>query len=718
MTLSKARVKVLDLSCDVAGRFAAKLFAWGGAEVLRCAPSGPCEDSLSLYLDAGKQVVARAELPGLLDLCDLVFTSFDQGCYSGHARGLAIPETCIHVTTSSFGTTGPYASWRGGSMADWAAGGYLYITGDPDREPLSGPENMCGYAAGYTAAFGAEAALIDRMRSGRGRHLDISTMESMLLLHQSSFARTAAGELRRRTGRYTEVYPLTVLPCRDGHVSLGVVSEVEFDKLAIAIGRPELPLDPRFADKQARWDNRDALDAVLGEFLMRHDAGAIVDHMQAHGVACSKVTSPLDITDNPQLAHRAYWEEAAGGVMPGDPLRCFHAFAGSQALPRPLPQAKWEKLPLAGIRVLDFTIFWAGPSATRTLADLGAEVIWVERPGSRPDTHIEPGDSSPPADVMQHLYATKMYRGKQSITLDLDKAEDRAVACALAREAHIVVENFRPGVADKLGIGPSALAKINPALVYVSLSGWGADGPWAQWRSYGPSIEAASSIEGRTGYPGGEPLRLGHAFPDATGGLAGALAALQGLRNLLSGGQGGWYDIAQLEVYAAMSGEGILEATRHGRGIERIGNRSRFGALQGVFPCLGEDQWIAICLEDEADRAVLAQVMGLAPEDFADQGEAEQVIALFTRPHAKAQLAAHLQASGLQAFPVLNAHELAADPHLAARGYFLQIDAAGRSHAMPGTPLVASPRMADATQPAPRPGEHSALIRSSLKVTS
>ena len=217
-------MKVLDLSCGVAGRFAAKLFAWGGAEVLRCAPGGlggqgeQGDDSLSLYLDAGKQAADPAQLATLLDQCELVFTSFDQGRYLGHASGLAIPETCVHVTTSSFGTTGPYAAWRGGSMADWAAGGYLYITGDPGREPLSGPENMCAYAAGYTAAFGAEAALIDRIRSGRGRHLDISTMESMLLLHQSTFARTAAGELRRRTGRYTEVYPLTVLPCRDGHV--------------------------------------------------------------------------------------------------------------------------------------------------------------------------------------------------------------------------------------------------------------------------------------------------------------------------------------------------------------------------------------------------------------------------------------------------------------------------------------------------------------------
>ena len=710
-------MKVLDLSEDVAGRFAAKLFACGGAEVFRCLDGSPGGDSLPTYLDAEKQAGDPACLTALLAASDLVFTSFDRGEYQGLARGLAIPTGKVHVTTSSFGTTGPHAGWRGGSMADWAAGGYLYITGDPDREPLSGPENMCGYAAGYTAAFGAEAALIDRLRTGRGRHIDLSTQEAMLLLHQSTFARTAAGELRRRTGRYTEVYPLTVLPCRGGHVSLGVVTDVEFDRLAIALGQPELPLDPRFADKQARWDNRDAFDAAIAPWLMAHEADDIVDHMQACGVACSKVTDALSVTENPQLAHREYWQQApGGGMMPGFPLRHFRPFArasspdAAHAIPTPASGA----LPLGGIRVLDFTIFWAGPSATRTLADLGAEVTWIERPGSRLDTHIESGARALPAGVMQHLYATKMYRGKRSILLDLEKPEDRAAAHALARDAHIVVENFRPGVADKLGIGPAELARINPRLVYVSLSGWGADGPWAQWRSYGPSIEAASSIEGRTGYLGGEPLRLGHAFPDATGGLAGALAALSGLRRIIEGGAGGWYDISQLEVYAAMCGEGVLEATRHGRGVARVGNRSRFGAVQGVFPCKGEDQWIAIRLGDQQDITAFSQATGIAADDLACAEVAEPAISAYTANLDKQALAERLQGCGIEAFAALDGQELATVPHLAARGYFLEVEAGEDWHRMPGTPLVATPRMADATGPAPRPGEHSATILANL----
>ncbi len=740
---------VLDLSCDVAGRFAARLFGWAGERVVRIAPELDEPDSLTHYLDSGKERAGTAELPGLLGQADLVFTSFDRGRHQGLAKGLTIPESCVHVTTSSYGATGPYAAWRGGSLADWAAGGYLYITGDPEREPLAGPENACAYAAGYTAAFGAEAALIGRMRDGRGRHLDISTMESMLLLHQSTFARTQAGEVRRRTGRYTEVYPLTVLPCRKGHVSLGVVSDAEFDKMAIAMGHPEWSLDPRFVPREVRMDNRDEMDAALAEFLLRHDADEVVAILQTGGVACAKVAGTGDIAENPQLAHRGYWERVpGGGVMPGYPLRVFRAFEG-EAPHSPLPLAggvgggpvmesedntpsrveshaplnapsrKREgdggALPLAGVKVLDFTIFWAGPSAARTLADLGADVIWVEQPGSREDTDIEPGAKASPFDVMQHLYATKMYRGKRSIHLDLTRQEDRKAAHALARDAHIVLENYRPGVAGKLGVGPAELAEINPGLVYVSLSGWGASGPWAEWRSYGPTIEAAGSIEGRTGYRGGDPLRLGHAFPDATGGLAGALAALRGLRQRFEGKPGGWFDVSQLEVYAALSGEGILEATRHGRGIDLTGNRSRFGAVQGVFPCRGEDQWIAIRLDGADDLARFAGASHIGAAAFGDLDRVEQEIAAFTRPRDKHELAKRLQALGLEAFPALDANELLADPHLAARGYFLDVAVGDRMCKVPGTPLVASPPIADATHAAPRPGEHSEPIRKSVE---
>jgi crotonobetainyl-CoA:carnitine CoA-transferase CaiB-like acyl-CoA transferase len=718
-------VKVVDLSCDVAGRFAAKLLAMAGLEVVRAAASD--QTALSRYLDAHKRRVPfpddDAGARALLGDADVVFTSFDRGRYvapGSHAALRSLAASCVEVTTSSFGTTGPYAGWRGGPLADWAAGGYLAITGWPDREPLIGPEQLCGYVAGYTAAIAAEAALQERRRSGRGRHVDLSTMEAMLNVHQSTFSRLAAGVLRVRTGRYTELYPLVVRPCRDGYVSLGVVSEAEFDRLAIAIGREDLVTDARFRDAAARWEHRDALDAELEGFLRERGAEGVVELLLAHGLATAKVADAHEVLHNPQLAHRGFWEELeteSGRVrVPGNPLPPATVLARGPKGPSPgarsrLAAGRRGGVPLAGITVLDLTTFWAGPSATRLLGDLGARVIWVERPGSR----REPGPGADGAELVMHCFHLKMNRNKHSVVLDLGAAGGRELARRLAAEADVLVENFRPGALEGVGLGAADLCAAHPALVYVSLSGFGHTGPWSERRSYGPTIEAASSIEARTGYPDGEPLRLGHTLPDGVGGLVGALAALRGLRERDErGGVGGWFDVSQLEAYVAVSGEELWRAATTGRPLPRIGNRSRCGALQGVFPCAGEDQWLAIRLADASDVERLARVAGLpglvaaAAATPRDDAAVEQTIARFSSVHDKRELAVRLQLAGLEAFAVLTPPELVADAHLGERGFFLDVPCdGGRALRLPGSPLHG---LADPVGAAPRFGEHTGAI--------
>jgi crotonobetainyl-CoA:carnitine CoA-transferase CaiB-like acyl-CoA transferase len=686
-------MKAVDLSTDVAGQWAAKLLAMGGAEVIRPDSGIARLPAHAAYLDGPKRLVPWTG-PELLAGADLVFTSFDRGERQGLARGLELPAGCIEVTTSTFGTTGPYAALRGGPLAAWAAGGYLQITGKPDREPLIGPEFLCEYIAGYEAAIGAEAALALRDRTGEVRKVDVSAMESMLLMHQSTFSMLAAGQVRQRTGRYYETYPLTARPCRDGHVLLGVVTDEEFDRFALAIGRPDLAADPRFADKDVRFVNRDALDAEMDPFIAAHDGDEVVAILDAAGVAAAKVAGIEDVLANPQLAFREYWHP---GPMPGNPVPPMKVFAAASQAPRPSPLARERtgRLPLEGLVVADFSVYWAGPSCTRMLAELGARVIWVERPGSR--TSEDPNGAG---GHLMNVFYFKMNRRKESLVLDLASAEGRASARALVARADVLVENNRPGVMDKLGLGAAELCAAHPRLVYVSLPGYGSSGPWSQRRSYGPAIGAASGIEGRTGYPGDEPLRLGHALPDPVGGLAGALAALRGLREREATGQGGWFDVAQLGAYVAISGEDFLAP----RPVERLGNASRWGFSQGVHPCAGEDQWIAIRLADDDDRRRFAALTGADPDDAAD-------IAAFTRGHDKFELMHRLQDAGLEAFPALTPTDLAADPHLAARGFPIEIMRGGEKAVVPGT---AFGTLADATGRAPVFGEHGAAILAEL----
>jgi crotonobetainyl-CoA:carnitine CoA-transferase CaiB-like acyl-CoA transferase len=285
--------------------------------------------------------------------------------------------------------------------------------------------------------------------------------------------------------------------------------------------------------------------------------------------------------------------------------------------------------------------------------------------------------------------------------LDLQSESGRETARRLALGADVLLENFAPGVTERLGIGPEAACAANPGLVYVSLSGFGHTGPWRDRRSFGHNIEAASSLLARTGYPGEEPLRMGQTLPDGVGGVVGALTALRGLRERDErGGRGGWYDVSQLEVYAAISGEEILQASRHGAWPGRVGNRSRQGAIKGVFPCLGEDQWVVIRLSDGDDLKRFIGATGLtnlatAAEAPRDDEAIEVIIAAYTQSQDKHRLAEALQAEGIEALPVLTATELFADPHLRERSFFERVELGGRHFEMPGHPFHSDQPVAD-----------------------
>jgi crotonobetainyl-CoA:carnitine CoA-transferase CaiB-like acyl-CoA transferase len=726
---------VVDLSVDVAGGFCARLLLLNGARVRRPTGLGPepppwgTEGDLfawrTRYLHEGKEplvgtgekselLAGRPELAGALQTADVVIGSFDAGRFSDGADPAAVRALnpgVVHVTTSSFGTTGPYRHLRGSSLVDWAAGGYLYLTGDPAREPLAGPPALCAYVGGYTAAIAVYAALIDRARSGVGRLLDISTMEAMLSMHQSTFSRLGAGVLRTRTGRYTEVFPLVVLPCRDGHVSLGVVSDDEFGRLAVAMGCPELAADGRFVDAAARNLHTDELEAVLRSWLAAHGSEDVVARLRANGLASAKVASTAELLANEQLGARGFWQhlsvEGSTAAMPGNPV-----VGGAAGPPDPAPgsgralagaldgamdRSGPGGLPLGGeppVIVLDLTAFWAGPSATRNLADFGARVIRVERPGSR----IDFSDASPAGERIQANFEHKMSRHKQSVVIDLRTEAGRSLLLDLVERADVLVENYRAGVMDSLDLGDAALRARNPRLVSVALSGFGAAGPWSSWKSYGPTIEAASSIEWRTRYRGGdEPFRLGHTLPDGVGGLAGTLAVLVGLFRRAADGQGSRFDVSQLEAYAALSGEAVL-ASSLGRGEGTGHARS-----SGVHPCRGEDQWIVAEPRTTEEAAALTALLG-----------ADGPLGQPTAERDKGELATELQARGVAAFPVLTPRDLVADAHLAERGYFERVAVGTATVTLPGSPFHAVPSMVTTAGRPPRFGEHTASVLSEL----
>ena len=309
---------------------------------------------------------------GLLKGADVVFSTFDAGRRAGFTADVNVPDQCVEVMTSTFGASGPYSVLRGGPLAAWAAGGYLAITGEPDREPLIGPEYACEYVNGYAAALAAEAGLQLRQRSGFGCRIDLSAMETMLMMHQTTFEGMALGEERRRTGRYYEVYPLVARPCRDGYVLLCVVTDEEYDRFLVAIDRLDMLADPRFATRDVVGTHRDEFDAAIAGFLEERTADEIVRQLAANGVVAAKVAEVADVVSNPQLAHRKFLTDG----VPGNPVSPPRVFAtDGDVVPRARLSGRSQGRPLDGVVVIDFTVFWAGPIATHLLSDLGARLF-------------------------------------------------------------------------------------------------------------------------------------------------------------------------------------------------------------------------------------------------------------------------------------------------------------------------------------------------------
>jgi crotonobetainyl-CoA:carnitine CoA-transferase CaiB-like acyl-CoA transferase len=286
----------------------------------------------------------------------------------------------------------------------------------------------------------------------------------------------------------------------------------------------------------------------------------------------------------------------------------------------------------------------------------------------------------------------------------------------------------------KLGLDYPTLAAINPKLVYVSLNGFGSDGPRSSWGSHGTLIEAASSIESRTGYVDGGPMKLGHPLPDAVGGIAGALAALRGLRGVAETGRGAYFDISQLESYCAAGGDAVLESSASGAPAQSFGNGSPTWAPQNVYACRGADQWVALSIRDDSEwsslRGLLLRSDGLSSDDRAllegasldtfegrreRQSGIDGAITRWTMGQDKGVVAKVLQADGIAAFPVMTSDDLVRDPHVRARGVLVYVQFGDEMARLPGVPVRTAELLFDPRGVAPKLGEHTrAILRSDL----
>ncbi|WP_247385465.1 CoA transferase, partial [Bradyrhizobium sp. 143] len=386
------------------------------------------------------------------------------------------------------------------------------------------------------------------------------------------------------------------------------------------------------------------------------------------------------------------------------------------------------RLPLHGVRVIDFTMGWAGPLCTRTLADLGADVIKIE---AIQYTDWWRGVDWRPAYVDGQLYEMTarfcgMNRNKRGITLDLKRPQGLALAKSLVAGADIVVDNYSVDVLPRLGLGYDVARTLNPRLVMMSMSAFGSDSEHRDCRAYGSTLEQASGLPSVVGTADGPPVMSHIAFGDAVGGLNGCAAVLIALIHARTTGQGQFIDLAQIECMMPFAAPWITVQSLSDRSRTRYGNRHPQFVPHGCFRCAGEDNWIIVAATDDDMWRRLAILIG-RPDWATDtslksaegrrdiEDVIERCIGAWTLPREADQAMSELQAvrvaAGVARLPI----DLLKDRQLRSRGFLQEIerDFIGR-HPQPSIPIRDSEGPYRIRAAAPTLGQHNREILASL----
>ncbi|MFN0029029.1 MAG: CaiB/BaiF CoA transferase family protein [Acidimicrobiales bacterium] len=757
-----ADVLVVDLTSDVGGAYAGKLLADLGARVVLVEPpeGSPLrhrrpafEDgtgTLFTHLSGGKFSVVPGPDQGAMSgakerLADLVW-SCDVLLVDGSSPWQPllpspVPEHVIEADLSPFGRSGPYAGWRGSDIATWAMGGYHSFTGAPDREPLWLPGSQSEFHAGVHGAYAVMVALYERHRSGLGQRVELSSLESVLTAHAwltSSW--TACGQLLARV-------PPDLIRASDGWVYFMRIAPN--DELFVLIERPDLGEENLTADIPTWMANVPRIFEAAAEWAKDHTVEEIVELAQALRVAVTPVLDAQGVAEEPQMAARDWWERdrADGPAFPGQP---YHLSASPSRRAGPAPAlgehteavtatyadrrhqslarstaAPRRDAPLQGLRVVEVTNNWAGPVAGRFLGDLGADVVkieWSTRPATRVLFWVGPAQDMQRQPEHRAMYFNEINRNKRDVCLDLSKPEGKETFLQLIRTADVLIENQSARVMPNLGLDWSVLKDVNPGLIMVSMSGYGATGPRRDWVAYGANIETTSSLTSITGYPDGQLSRTTLFYADPVSGIHAAAAVMGALEHRRRSGEGQWIDMSLNECGAGFCAESLTQYQTLGTVRGPAGNRDPRFAPQGAYRCAGSDHWVAISVQDDTDWVALAHAMD-RPDLAADSGlatlsgrqqrhdELDTAINQWTAGLEQYEVAWALQRRGVSAAPILANWQILPDPHLHARGVYQPIE-----HPVVGVyPTMTWPWRFDRTparlaRPAPLFAEHNREI--------
>jgi crotonobetainyl-CoA:carnitine CoA-transferase CaiB-like acyl-CoA transferase len=694
-------VQVLDRSTGIAGPYCTKLLADAGADVVKVEPGagdplrGHGTGALFEFLNASKRSVT--DDAGLLESAHVVICS---EAPDEEERRRADPALVV-VTITPFGRRGPWVGRPWTEFTLQAACGSTGNRGLPERPPLAAGGRIGEWVAGTYAAVAALAALREAGRSGRGEDIDLAVLDCMavtMTTYPSVFASFFGWPPLNGTGRSIQLP--SIEPSRDGCVVFTANSAQQFQDFLVLMERPDLLDDPELALVGKRFVRRAEFLEAVRAYTRTRTSAELLDQAAAFRIPAAPVLDAPGVLAFEHFADREVFVPSPSGrfVQPRVPYRV-DGFPPRPFTPAPSCGAdddavEWTvparpvavapdawRLPLHGVKVVDLTAWWAGPSATQLLAALGADVVKVESV-ARPDQMRLAGTRHPPADGWWEW--GPIFHGanlsKRDVTLDLGSPDGLALLRRLVETADVLIENFTPRVMDHFALDFDSLRARNPGLIMVRMPAFGLDGPWRDRNGFAQTMEAVSGLAWRTGFADELPtLVLGVCDP-----LAGAhtvFATLLALDARARTGEGMLVESVMVESALNIAAEAIVEYGAGAPAPGRQGNRGPDAAPQGVYPGSADDSWVALAVETDAQWDRLARALGSPPwaDDAAlrtsDGRRArhdllDEHIGAWTAARTAEEAVALLSAAGVPAEVVIAARDMVDNPQLQDRGLF------------------------------------------------
>jgi crotonobetainyl-CoA:carnitine CoA-transferase CaiB-like acyl-CoA transferase len=737
-----AGIRVVELGSSDALAYCGKLFADFGAEVIKIEPPGGdplrraaplvdagdgLESGVFAWLNTNKLSVTAdlaapdgvARVRDLLTTSDLLLDGRPPAEIAASAlthEALRQAEPALAITALSwFGAHGPYRDLHVTEAVCRSLAGLVKLVGPVEGPPVLPRESQAAMTGGLAAFIPSLAGLIaTRHADGAGaRRYAVSLFEAFL--HVTEFDTALAlesGFSRPRPGinRFGRGYPSGNFRTRHGWIGVTVVTPAQWISFCELIGRPELGHDRRYNTMLDRFTRAEELGAIIAPALMAETALTWFERSIALRLPLAVVPDMEELLAQDVHRSRGAFAPVEVGsaafeapVLPqhltGSPPKPNGAapLAGATAFGSIGPHARTARraatasdpLPLAGLRIVDLTMGWAGPSATRQMADLGADVIKVES-CQYPDW-FRGTDTRPPyhEEVLyekSHWFQV-MNRNKRGITLDLTRAPGLELLKRLIAGADAVIDNYAADVMPRLGLSVDQLHAVNPRLVVVTMPAFGMSSVWSGVRAYGSTLEQASGLPSVNGGPDDPPTMLHAALGDPLGGLNAAAALLLGVAHQKLTGQGQHVDLSQVQCMLPLVAPFVIEQSISGATSPRLGNRHPVYVPHGCFPALGIDQWITIAVRSDDEWQALCRVMrrpDLAAEAAlataagrrGAEDRIEQAVRQWTTTVRPDIAMNALQQAGIAAGVARLPGDLPADPHLVATGHWQAVERA------------------------------------------